>query len=166
MTESTIISIIWTLRIRTTKRTDATSRIMIQTMHRLQFASQPENIAIIERLIDEIRDAYAFNEECYGDVLIAMTEAINNAIVHGNRLDTEKEVVVEYEIQAHNLYFKVTDQGAGFDFENVPDPTSPENLEKPNGRGVFLMRQLADQCDFEDEGREVELLFEGVFNAA
>ena len=139
---------------------------MIQTMHKLQFASQPENIAIIERLIDEIRENYAFNDDCYGDVLIAMTEAVNNAIVHGNRLDTEKEVCVEYEIQERNLYFKITDQGAGFDFENVPDPTSPENLEKPNGRGVFLMRQLSDQCSFEDEGREVELLFEGVFNAA
>ena len=89
---------------------------MIQTMHKLQFASQPENIAIIERLIDEIRDNYAFNDDCYGDVLIAMTEAVNNAIVHGNRLDTEKEVRVEYEIQERNLFFKITDQGAGFDF--------------------------------------------------
>ena len=114
-------------------------------MQRLQFASKPENIAIIERLIDEIRDNYAFNEECYGDVLIAMTDAENNAIVHGNRLDTDKEVLVEYEIQQKNLFFKITDQGAGFDFENVPDPTSTENLEKPNGRCVFLMRQLADQ---------------------
>ena len=139
---------------------------MIQTMQRLQFDSKPENIAIIERLIDEIRDNFPFNDECYGDVLIAMTEAVNNAIVHGNRLDTDKEVLVEYEVQDQNLFFKITDQGAGFDFENVPDPTSRENLEKPNGRGVFLMRQLADQCSFEDDGREVELLFEGVFNAA
>ena len=139
---------------------------MIQTMQRLQFDSKPENIAIIERLIDEIRDNFPFNDECYGDVLIAMTEAVNNAIVHGNRLDTDKEELVEYEVQDQNLFFKITDQGAGFDFENVPDPTSPENLEKPNGRGVFLMRQLADQCSVEDDGREVELLFEGVFNAA
>ena len=139
---------------------------MIQTMQRLQFDSKPENIAIIERLIDEIRDNFPFNDECYGDVLIAMTEAVNNAIVHGNRLDTDKEVLVEYEVQDQNLFVKITDQGAGFDFENVHDPTSPENLEKPNGRGVFLMRQLADQCSFEDDGREVELLFEGVFNAA
>ena len=54
---------------------------MIETMHKLEFASQPENIAIIERLIDEIRDNTAFDDECYGDVLIAMTEAVNNAIV-------------------------------------------------------------------------------------
>ena len=59
---------------------------MIETMHKLEFASQPENIAIIERLIDEIRESTAFDDECYGDVLIAMTEAVNNAIIHGNKL--------------------------------------------------------------------------------
>ena len=80
---------------------------MIQTMQRLQFDSKPENIAIIERLIDEIRDNFPFNDECYGDVLIAMTEAVNNAIVHGNRLDTDKEVLVEYEVQDQNLFFKI-----------------------------------------------------------
>ena len=71
---------------------------MIETMHKLEFASQPENIAIIERLIDEIRDNNAFDDECYGDVLIAMTEAVNNAIVHGNKLQDDKTVVVEYEL--------------------------------------------------------------------
>lgn len=139
---------------------------MIDTMHKLEFASRPENIAIIERLIDEIRDNQAFDEECYGDVLIAMTEAVNNAIVHGNKLSEEKTVVVEYEIQERHLLFKITDQGAGFDFDNVPDPTSPENLEKPNGRGVFLMRSLADDCAFEDDGRIVSLTFNAVFAAS
>jgi serine/threonine-protein kinase RsbW len=136
---------------------------MIQTMQELRFPSTPDNLSIVERLIDDLRDAAPFNEDCYGDVLIAMTEAVNNAIVHGNRLHAEKEVVVEYEVQNKDLFFRITDSGAGFDFENVPDPTSPENLEKPNGRGVFLMRQLADECSFQDEGRIVELRFEGVY---
>ena len=139
---------------------------MIETMHKLEFASEPENIAIIERLIDEIREETTFQEVCYGDVLIAMTEAVNNAIVHGNKLDPSKSVAVEYEIRPADLYFKVVDSGAGFDFDNVPDPTSPENLEKPNGRGVFLMRQLADECAFDDDGRIVELTFKGVFQPA
>jgi serine/threonine-protein kinase RsbW len=136
---------------------------MTETMQQLQFHSQPENIAVIERLIDEIRDGQSFQEECYGDVLIAMTEAVNNAIIHGNRLDENKLVFVEYELRASDLYFKTTDQGPVFDFEHVPDPTAPENLEKPNGRGVFLMRQLSDECTFTDEGRVVEMLFRGVF---
>ena len=138
---------------------------MTETMQQLQFHSQPENIAVIERLIDEIRDGQSFQEECYGDVLIAMTEGVNNAIVHGNRLDATKLVFVEYELRESDLYFKITDQGPGFDFEHVPDPTAPENLEKPNGRGVFLMRQLSDECTFSDDGRVVEMTFQGVFSA-
>jgi serine/threonine-protein kinase RsbW len=78
---------------------------MIETMQQLQFSSQPENIAVIERLIDEIRDGQSFQEECYGDVLIAMTEAVNNAIVHGNRLDENKLVFVEYELRETDLFF-------------------------------------------------------------
>ncbi len=136
---------------------------MIQTMQELRFPSTPDNLSVVERLIDDLRDAGSFNDECYGDVLIAMTEAVNNAIVHGNRLHAEKEVVVEYAMQEKDLFFRVTDSGAGFDFEHVPDPTAPENLEKPNGRGVFLMRQLSDECTFSDEGRIVELLFKDVY---
>lgn len=136
---------------------------MTETMQELRFPSIPQNIALVERLIDDIRGVGDFQEECYGDVLIAMTEAVNNAIVHGNKLDTTKEVVVEYEIQDKDLFFRIQDQGPGFDFENVPDPTSPENLEKPNGRGVFLMRSLADDCEFLEDGRVVELKFVSVF---
>lgn len=136
---------------------------MISTMQELRFDSTPENITQVERLIDDIRDIRGFDELAYGDVLIAMTEAVNNAIVHGNRLQPGTEVLVEHEIRGNDLFFRVTDEGPGFDYENVPDPTSPENLEKPNGRGVFLMRQLASKCDFLDHGRVVELTFEGVF---
>lgn len=136
---------------------------MIQTMQEMRFPSTPDNLSVVERLIDDLRDMGTFNDECYGDVLIAMTEAVNNAIVHGNKLHAHKEVVVEYEIQERDLFFRITDDGAGFDFEHVPDPTAPENLEKPNGRGVFLMRQLADECTFLDEGRVVELRFNEVY---
>ena len=122
-----------------------------------------ENIAIVERLIDDISDKHRMINEHYGDVLIAMTEAVNNAIVHGNRLDVNKSVLVEYNIQEKDLFFRVVDEGPGFDYDNLPDPTSPENIERPNGRGVFLMRNLADECEFEDDGRIVELKFTGVF---
>ena len=137
---------------------------MIETMHKLEFASQPENIAIIERLIDEIRDNNAFDDEFYGDVLISMTEAVNNAIVHGNKLDPEKSVSVACSIDEKNLVFRITDEGPGFDYDNLPDPTAPENIEKPHGRGVFLMRHLADECAFEDDGRIVELTFTNVLS--
>lgn len=137
---------------------------MTETMQELRFPSVPENIALVERLIDDLRSAGNFQEECYGDVLIAMTEAVNNAIVHGNKMDITKQVLVEYEIQDKDLFFRIHDEGPGFDYDNIPDPTAPENIEKPNGRGVFLMRSLADECEFLEDGRIVELRFASVFS--
>ena len=131
-------------------------------MQELSFQSKPENIAVVERLIDELCENHIVIEEHYGDILIAMTEGVNNAIVHGNKLDVNKSVSVEYEKRGKDLFFRITDEGAGFDYENLPDPTAPENLERPNGRGVFLMRNLADECSFEDDGRIIELVFTGV----
>jgi serine/threonine-protein kinase RsbW len=131
-------------------------------MQELSFESKPENIAIVERLIDEMCEQHSVIEEHYGDILIAMTEGVNNAIVHGNKLDINKSVSVEYEKRGKDLFFRISDEGAGFDYENLPDPTAPENLERPNGRGVFLMRNLADECLFEDNGRIIELVFTGV----
>jgi len=131
-------------------------------MQELSFQSKPENIAIVERLIDEMCEQHSVIEEHYGDILIAMTEGVNNAIVHGNKLDINKSVSVEYEKRGKDLFFRISDEGAGFDYENLPDPTSPENLERPNGRGVFLMRNLADECLFEENGRIIELVFTGV----
>lgn len=131
-------------------------------MQELSFESKPENIAIVERLIDEMCEQHSVIEEHYGDILIAMTEGVNNAIVHGNKLDINKSVSVEYEKRGRDLFFRISDEGAGFDYENLPDPTAPENLERPNRRGVFLMRNLADECFFEDNGRIIELVFTGV----
>jgi len=128
-------------------------------METLTFPSKGENITMVERLIDELCDSYKIQEEHYGNILIALTEAVNNAIYHGNRQDPEKSVTVQYEATSDTFFFRIEDEGPGFDFENVPDPTSPENLEKPNGRGVFLMRNLSDEIRFLDDGRIVEISF-------
>ena len=136
---------------------------MTTTMPELRFDSKPENIAIVERLIDQISEDHSIIPEHYGNVLIAMTEAVNNAIVHGNKLDPEKSVTVSCAMDGKSVVFRISDEGPGFDYENLPDPTAPENIEKPHGRGVFLMRHLADDCAFEDAGRVVELTFSNVF---
>lgn len=133
-----------------------------QTGNEVRFASKTENIAIVEKLIDEVCETYHISEDHYGNILISLTEAVNNAIVHGNRLDPAKEVVVKYAADGKTLRFFIEDEGPGFDYDNLPDPTSPENREKPNGRGVFLMRNLADSCAFHDDGRLVELGFEAL----
>ena len=135
---------------------------MTTTLPELRFDSKPENIAVVEKLIDQISADHGIVAEHYGNVLIAMTEGVNNAIVHGNKLDETKSVSVSCAIDEKTLVFRITDEGPGFDYNNLPDPTAPENIEKPHGRGVFLMRHLADECTFEDEGRIVELTFTDV----
>ena len=125
----------------------------------MQIVSQPESINLVEKLIDEIKSEYNIHEECYGNMLVAVTEAVNNAIQHGNKYDPEKMVHVAYEIEPDQIAFTVTDEGTGFDYMTLPDPTDPENLEKPTGRGVFLMKHLADQIIFSENGKVVELYF-------
>jgi serine/threonine-protein kinase RsbW len=125
----------------------------------LQIASEPHSINIIEKVIDDLKGEFDIHEDAYGNILVAVTEAVNNAIQHGNALDPNKKVSVSYEVDGDRISFTITDEGRGFDYYNLPDPTAPENLEKPTGRGVFLMKHLADQVIFSDNGRVVELYF-------
>lgn len=133
----------------------------METMEKIkiQLNSQFDQIAKIEKLIESVCSDYKINQDCYGNILVALTEAVNNAIQHGNKFDKTKKINILFEPQKQLLKFEITDEGEGFDFENVPDPTAPENIEKPNGRGVFLMRHLADDVKYLDNGRKVELTF-------
>jgi serine/threonine-protein kinase RsbW len=133
---------------------------MSESKRTLRFPSQVENIHLVEQLVDDVCEQHKVKEDFYGEILISMTEAVNNAIVHGNKLDPSREVAVTFELAGdRRLRFTVEDEGPGFDYDNLPDPTAPENIEKPHGRGVFLMRNLADSCQFEDNGRVVILEF-------
>ena len=131
----------------------------LEFTRRIDFPAKAENIALAEKLIDEACTAHKVHESRYGNILIALTEAVNNAIHHGNRLDPSKSVSLGYQAKEDRIIFVVQDQGPGFDHEHLPDPTDPENLEKPHGRGVFLMRALADDVDFADNGATVTLAF-------
>jgi len=136
----------------------------METAQRIDFKSRSENIVVVERLINELCDKHAIHEDQYGNLLIALTEAVNNAILHGNSSDPNKSVTVEYHSCDTSIEFMVKDEGPGFDFDNLPDPTDPRNIEKPTGRGVFLMRNLADEVIFHEEGRVVELKFQIIAN--
>lgn len=123
--------------------------------NQLKFSSKIENINIVERLVDEITQQYNINSEIYGNMLVSMVEAVNNAIIHGNKLDESKTVFIEYELNNGEFFFSVKDEGNGFDYNKIPDPTSPENLEKPHGRGIFLISHLVDELKFEDQGSKI-----------
>ncbi|WKZ65589.1 MAG: ATP-binding protein [Flavobacteriales bacterium] len=126
---------------------------------RIEFPAKAENIALAEKLIDEACSRYSVHESRYGNILIALTEAVNNAIHHGNGLDPSKSVTLGYQATDDQIIFVVRDEGAGFDYQHLPDPTDPQNLEKPHGRGVFLMRALADAVEFSDNGATVAMSF-------
>jgi serine/threonine-protein kinase RsbW len=125
----------------------------------LNIPSKIENLRMVEKTVDEISAEYNLNSELYGNILIATIEAANNAILHGNKLDENKNVNIIFNIDNKFLKITVKDQGPGFDFTHIPDPTAPENIEKINGRGIFLMEKLSDRLEFFDNGAKVELQF-------
>lgn len=125
----------------------------------IQIPSLVENIRMIESFIDNAKERFHLDEDLYGNIMIAVTEAVNNAIKHGNAGDSSKNVFLSLFLNENLLKFVIKDEGRGFDHENLPDPTAPENLEKPGGRGIFLMKHLSDEVEFSEGGKIVELSF-------
>ena len=125
----------------------------------IQIPSLPENIRIVESFIDNAKDQYKLNDDIYGNIMIAVTESVNNAIIHGNQSNVQKNVHLQLSLEDSLIKFIIQDEGAGFDHNDLPDPTLPENLSKPGGRGIFLMKNLCDEVSFKNEGRVAELSF-------
>jgi serine/threonine-protein kinase RsbW len=125
----------------------------------LKINSKIENLRKVEKLVDELSSEYNISADVYGNILIAALEAANNAILHGNKLDESKYVNISVFLDPHKLKIRIDDEGNGFDYKNVPDPTAPENIENVNGRGIFLMEKLSDRIEFTRNGATVELEF-------
>ncbi len=128
-------------------------------MHSIEIGSDLRNLTDVELLIDTVCEDLSLNEDHYGNILIAVTEAVNNAIIHGNNYNSDKRVKIGVEKKDEKVVFIVEDEGAGFDYMNLPDPTAPENLEKPDGRGIFLMKNLSDEVIFDHNGSKVSITF-------
>lgn len=126
----------------------------------ISFTSDIANLPQAEVLVENVCKEYNIHPDNYGNVLIAVTEAVNNAIKHGNGLDITKSVNIKVLTNDGFLEFHISDEGHGFDFNNLPDPTAPENLEKENGRGIFLMNALSDEVEFLNNGSCVALKFQ------
>jgi len=126
---------------------------------KIQIPSLVENIRVVESFIDNSKDTFQIEDDIYGNIMVAVTEAVNNAIRHGNKFDKDKNVLLSLYVDKGQLQFEIEDQGTGFDYNNLLDPTAPENLENPGGRGIFLIRHLADEVEFSNEGRTILLTF-------
>jgi serine/threonine-protein kinase RsbW len=126
---------------------------------KLVIQSKIENVSLVENLIDEVAIDLSIISDLYGNVLISTIEAVTNAIVHGNNNDPQKNVTIEVIKEDKKLTIIVEDEGNGFDLNKVPDPTKPDYIEKPDGRGIFLMKNLTDDVEFEKNGAVVKLIF-------
>jgi len=125
----------------------------------LQLPSKMESLNALEKLIEDLADKYSIADDTFANMMTCLNEVFINAIVHGNKLQADKKVIVNAEVDNKRIIWTVTDEGAGFDYNHLPDPTAAENLENLTGRGVFIIKQLADQCIFNAAGNEVELHF-------
>jgi serine/threonine-protein kinase RsbW len=126
---------------------------------KISIPSLIENIKIIESFIDNAREKFEINDDIYGNIMISVTECISNAIIHGNQGNKQKLVHLELKAEEDQLQFIIEDEGEGFEIETLPDPTAPENIEKPGGRGIFLIKNLTDEVKFEEGGKRTVLSF-------
>ena len=114
----------------------------------LRFPSDSaESQRVQHRLVEELA-RHRFSEKVIFGIKLAIEEALVNAIKHGNQLDPDKQVRFAYSVDDQRLTIEIEDQGPGFTPEDVPDPTAPENLERPCGRGLLLMRAYMTDCQF------------------
>ena len=126
---------------------------------RIQIPSLIENIRVVESFIDNSKEKFNIEDDIYGNIMVAVTESVNNAIRHGNKFDKDKNVLLSLFVEQDRIKFEIEDEGNGFNYEALSDPTAPENLENPGGRGIFLMQHLSDEVAFQNDGRKVQLTF-------
>ena len=121
--------------------------------------SKTDNLQLVEKYVDDFSAANDIDKDLYGNLLMAALEATNNAITDGNKLDENKKVEIVFAIDDNKIILTVNDEGSGFDYKSLPDPTLQENIEKMSGRGVFLMAKLSDTIEFENKGSFVKMTF-------
>lgn len=125
----------------------------------LKLPSNTRNVAAVESFVNRIVEHYRISPDLHCNILVSLTEAVTNAIIHGNSQDESKNVSIELKKQRDTLAIQVSDEGRGFDPKRLPDPTSPENIHNCGGRGVFLIHQLSHAVRFHNNGSTVEMQF-------
>ena len=116
---------------------------------KLEIPSKAKEIHRVEEKLEKFCQEHGMNKNQIVNCAIAVTEVVNNAIRHGNKQDPSKKVFIQFSISGNNITIRITDQGKGFDPENLDDPLHPDNLLKESGRGIFIIKQLMDDVRFE-----------------
>ena len=128
----------------------------------LKIKSSPCQIKHIEDFVNSLKCSCNIPQDVYDNILISLTEAVNNAIIHGNKLNVKKFVDIQCREKQKKVIISISDEGLGFNPNNLKDPTLAENLECCGGRGVFIMKQLSDKVRFLNNGRTIELHFKTI----
>ncbi|MDX1637914.1 MAG: ATP-binding protein [Balneolaceae bacterium] len=126
----------------------------------LTLASSFDEIERLEAFVDTIQEWTDCSDDLYGNIMLALSEAVTNAIVHGNREDDSKNVFISATRNRDQLKISIKDEGEGFDPSSLPDPLQDENLLKEGGRGVYLIEQFADDVSYSEGGTKITIRFE------
>lgn len=124
-----------------------------------ELSSTYEELERVEHLLNELQEKLGFDDDFYARLMLTVSEAATNAVVHGNELDASKKATIVAEADNEVLTITTTDEGSGFVPEEVPNPLDEENLLKASGRGVFLMQEYADETEYQNDGRTLVLKF-------
>lgn len=128
--------------------------------HRIVIASDLHAARDVEEQVLRIAESLGYSRECAFAIRLSLEEALVNAHRHGNRCDPHKKITISYEIDRQRAVIRIRDEGGGFDPCKVPDPTCPERICLPNGRGIMLMRSYLDEVAYNPPGNEVQLVKE------
>lgn len=134
--------------------------MILSNNQRLVVSSNYRNIILIERLLNDVVELFDINKKISDRIWLALTEAFNNALEHGNKRNPDKHVEITFRAEKEKLLFTIKDEGPGFDHTRLPDPTDAAHIQNPSGRGVFLMKRLSSNVYYEDNGSKVVLEFE------
>ncbi|MCF6270456.1 MAG: ATP-binding protein [Melioribacteraceae bacterium] len=121
--------------------------------------SDPNLIPEVDEFIFDKITSLNLKENTLSNLSLALSEALSNAMVHGNKLDPNKDVIVSIKISNDELILCIKDEGNGFDPDSVPDPTKPENIMRDSGRGIHIMRSFIDQVSYNFSSVGTELKF-------
>lgn len=126
----------------------------------LVIKSDKSELQKVEEFIKEVFSFYDFPLECYNNVLLSISEATLNSIVHGNKSDRRKKVELDVDCKTNLISVKITDEGEGFDYETLPDPTQEENILKESGRGIHIIKSVAKSISFNEKGNSLQFEIE------
>lgn len=125
----------------------------------LTISSKLRNIDHVREFVREVFKESNLNMNSFNRIFLGISEAVNNAIMHGNKMNPEKNVFIKMNLQGNKIHVEVEDEGNGFNDFHLFDPTKRENIKREHGRGIYILSKIADELSFKDNGRKVFIQF-------